>query len=105
MARPAPAAARTVAMLSFLSEHPDQSFGLSELARQLSLSKATAHALTATLADAGWLLRDPAEKTYRLGPALIAVGRAASAGFPALDFARGEMRALVDDLGVECLAT
>ena len=43
------------------------------------MSKATAHGVCTTLTGAGWLLRHPVDKTYTLGPALIAAGHAAGA--------------------------
>ena len=78
MARAAPSADRTVALLDFLAAHPDERFGLSDLARRLDINKATAHALTAALTNAGYLLRHPVDKRYSLGPALIAIGNAAA---------------------------
>ena len=105
MARPSPGIERAVSVLNFLAAHPGESFTLSELARRLELSKATAHAMLNTLVDAGYLLRHPARMTYSLGPALIALGAAAQGQSPALDFARDEMRSLTEELGLECLAT
>jgi DNA-binding IclR family transcriptional regulator len=104
--RPAPAADRTVAILNFLAAHPDRTFALSELARRLAMNKATAHALVSALTRAGYLLRHPADKTYALGPALVAVGNAAAARQMAVvDYARDEMRALADELCLECVAS
>lgn len=106
MARPAPSAARTVALLDFLAAHPTERFGVSALARRLDTSKATLHALVATLTDAGYLLRHPVDKTYSLGPALVAVGNAAaSRQLDVVDHARGEMRRLADELAVLCVAS
>lgn len=106
MARRAPAAQRTVALLDFLSSRPDERFGLSDLARRLDISKATAHALTATLTDAGYLLRHPGDKRYSLGPALVAIGNAAaSRQFEVVDYARDEMRRLAEQLRVLCVAS
>ena len=73
--------------------------------RQTELSKATCHALLASLVDARLLLRHPAGPSYRLGPGLIALGEAARLGFPELPFAQDEMRALGTELGLECLAS
>ncbi|HZR14582.1 MAG TPA: helix-turn-helix domain-containing protein [Acidimicrobiia bacterium] len=102
----APSAARTVALLDFLASHPTERFGVSELARRLDASKATLHALVATLTDAGYLLRHPVDKTYSLGPALVAVGNAAaSRQIDVVDHARGEMRRLADELDVLCVAS
>lgn len=105
MARPAPAVERTTALLDFLAAHPNEPWSLSELARRLDLNKATAHAMLTALTDAGYLVRHPIRKDYALGPALIAVGRAALEQFPAVDFARPELRRLADELGLECLAS
>ena len=105
MARPAPGAERAVAVLNHLAAHPRETLTLSELARRLDLNKATCHALLTTLTDAGYLLRHPTQKTYSLGPALIALGNAALAGFDVVDHAREEMGALADELGLECLAS
>lgn len=106
MPRPAPGVERTVTLITFLSRHPGRSFGLSELARQLDMNKATAHAMLATLTDSGWLLRDAEAKTYRLGPALVAVGDAAAgADRHALELARPHMLRLSDELGVQVVAS
>ena len=105
MARPAPAVDRVTAILDFLAAHPAESWTLSELARRLDLNKATAHALLSALTDAGYLVRHPSRKDFALGPALIRVGRAALEQFPVVDFARPEMGALADDLGLEVLAS
>lgn len=106
MARPAPATERTVAIVEFLAARPDRGFTLSELARHLGLNKATAHATLNALVTAGWLLRHPADKTYRLGPALVTVGAAAAARERTLiDFADAEMHRLADELGLQCVAS
>ena len=106
MARPAPAIGRTIALLNFLAAHPDEAFGLSELARRLDINKATAHAMLLTLTDAGYLLRHPSTKSFTLGPALISVGNAAGGRqLEVVDYARDEMRRLGDDLGVQCVAS
>jgi DNA-binding IclR family transcriptional regulator len=106
MARPAPAVDRTVALLNFLAAHTDQEWSLSELARRLHLNKATAHAMLTTLTDSGYVLRHPVDKTFTLGPAVIAVGNAAAVRqFEVVDFARGEMQALADDLSARCIAS
>lgn len=105
MARPSPGVERAIAVLDYLAAHPGEAFSLSELARRLDLNKATAHALLNTLTEAGYLLRHPTRLTFQLGPALIALGAAAQGQYEAADFAREEMRALTDELGLECLAT
>jgi DNA-binding IclR family transcriptional regulator len=90
----------------FLSQHPDQRFTLSEIARHLSLNKATCHAMLSALTEAGFLLRYPLDKGYALGPALVAIGRAASeVQVRIMDFARPQMTELSNRFGVPCGAS
>jgi DNA-binding IclR family transcriptional regulator len=106
MARPAPSIDRTVALLNFLATRPDESFSLTELSRRVGIAKPTAHAMLAALTDAGYLLRHPADKTYALGPALVAVGAAAAKReLDLVAYARDGMQALADELGVEVVAS
>ena len=105
MPRKAPAVERSVAVLNYLAAHPGQKLTLSEMARDLELNKATLHAILSALADAGYLVRDPSRKSYGLGPALIALGNAASTTQPAVDYALPEMHALTDELGLDCVVS
>jgi DNA-binding IclR family transcriptional regulator len=105
MSRRAPAVERTVAVLNYLASHPGERFSLSEIARDLGLSKATLHAILGALTETGYLVRDPAQKTYALGPTLVALGNAAVASFPAVDCALPEMQSLTDELGLDCVAS
>jgi DNA-binding IclR family transcriptional regulator len=105
MARPALAAARTVAVLDFLAAHPTESFTLSELSRRLGINGASAHAVLTELTDAGYLVRHPQHKTFRLGPVVIALGHAALESHPAVDVARDEMKRLATELDLECEAS
>ena len=86
MARPAPGAERTVAVLELMAAHPDERFTLSEVARRCGLNKATAHALLSALTARGVLVRHPDEKRYSLGPRLVAIGEAGRRGHTAADF-------------------
>lgn len=106
MARPSPGVARVVSVLDFLADHPDEAYSLSELCRQVDVNKATAHALLAELTDAGYVVRDPVDKTYALGPRLLAVGMAAGRSErTTLNRARPHMRRLATELDVRCVAT
>jgi len=105
MARRSPAVDRTVAVLNHLAASPMQRFSLSELARDLDLNKATAHALLATLVDVGYLVRHEDDKTYALGPALIALGNAALDAYPAATLAQGPMDRLSAEFDLECVAS
>jgi DNA-binding IclR family transcriptional regulator len=105
MARRAPAVERAVAVLNYLAAHAGERFTLSEIARDLSLNKATLHAILGALTESGFLVREPETKIYGLGPALVALGNSAVGGFPAVDTAAPEMQALSDELGVDCVAS
>jgi DNA-binding IclR family transcriptional regulator len=95
---------RALAILDFLAAHPTESFTLSELARELDINLASAHAVLGAMTDAGYLVRHPTHKTYRLGPSTMAVGHAALASHPVIGVAREEMQRLADETGLECLA-
>jgi DNA-binding IclR family transcriptional regulator len=92
--RASPPTARVVAILEFLAGHPHDQFGLSELARRIGLSKPTCLGILTTLADAGYLIRDTQEKTYRLGPALISLGHTAQESMRVSPGAREQLRLL-----------
>ncbi len=86
-ARRSPPTQRVVSLLDYFGAHRGQRFGLSELARALTMSKPTCLGIVTTLAEAGYLVRDARTKTYGLGPALIPVGRLARETFAAADIA------------------
>ena len=106
MARPSPGVQRVVSVLNHLAAHPGSSFGLSELCRDLDLNKATAHALLGELTDAGYIARNPVDKTYTLGPQLLAIGLAARRPErDALERARPHLRRLARRHHARCVAT
>jgi DNA-binding IclR family transcriptional regulator len=96
--RSSPPTERVVAVLEFLSRHPHDRFGLSELARRVELSKPTCLGILTSLTDAGYLVRDAGDtgrdKTYRLGPALITLGHIAQESLRVSPSAREELRRL-----------
>lgn len=94
-----------MAVLNHLAAQPRERFTLSELARELELNKATAHALLATLVDTGYLVRHEDDKTYALGPALIAIGNAALASYPAATLVQEPMDRLAAELDLACVAS
>jgi len=101
MTRSSPGVKRTAAILNFMASHPGQSFALSDLVRALKLSRATCHALLTGLVEVGYLYRTT-DKTYVLGHALAAIGRAAASNSSPLQIAQPEMRKLADDFDVVC---
>jgi DNA-binding IclR family transcriptional regulator len=95
--RASPPTARVVLVLDFLASHPLERFGLSELARRLAVSKPTCLGIVTTLTEAGYLVRDASDKTYRLGPALITLGHKAQESMRVSPAAREELRRLSAD--------
>lgn len=85
--RRSPPTQRVVALLDHFVARGGGRYGLSELARELGMSKPTCLGIVSTLSDSGHLVCDPATKTYSLGPALIPVGRLAQRSFTAADAA------------------
>jgi DNA-binding IclR family transcriptional regulator len=101
MSRSSPGVRRVAAILNFIADHPGQAFALTDLVRALKLSRATCHALLTGLVDVGYLYRT-GDKTYVLGPALVAIGRTATEHFSPLQVAQPEMRSIADDFDVVC---
>lgn len=92
-----------MSVLNFFAEHPQQAFTLTQIVKSLRLSRATCHALLAGLVEGNYLYRN-ADKSYVLGPALLALARNAQAHFSPLDVARQELRRLADELDVVAVA-
>jgi IclR family pca regulon transcriptional regulator len=89
---------RGLAILSsFDSERP--LIGVSELSRELALSRSTAHRYFATLAQLGYLQQDPGSKRYRLGPKVLDLGFSAINSMELREVAAPHLRALSDDTG------
>ena len=92
--RVSPPTARVVAVLDFLARHPQDRFGLSEIARRLDLAKPTCLGIVTTLTESGYLVRDTVDKTYRLGPSLIELGHIAQESMRVNPAARDDLRRL-----------
>ena len=92
--RSSPPTQRVVAILDFMAEHPHDRFGLSELARHVGLAKPTCLGIVTTLTESGYLVRDSRDKTYRLGPSLIALGHIAQESMRVNPAAREELSRL-----------
>jgi len=92
--RASPPTDRVLRVLDFLSQRPHERFGVSELARRTALSKPTCLGIVSALTDAGYLIRDARDKTYRLGPALITLGHRAQESMRISPAARDALRRL-----------
>ncbi len=71
----------------------------SDVVRELDLTQATAHAILKTLADRGWVNRDPITKLFSLGPALAVVAGRTAAVRPQVHAATSVAGQLAAELG------
>jgi DNA-binding IclR family transcriptional regulator len=92
-------------VIDLLAAHPTESFTLAEITRRTGINPASAHALTAVMLKSGYLQRHPTQKTYSLGPALVASGVAALDQLPALRVAQAEIGGLSAELQLEVTLT
>ena len=89
---------RGLAILSaFRSGRP--LLGVSELGRDIGLSRSTTHRYVATLAVLGYLQQDPATKKYRLGPRVLDLGFSAINSMELREIAAPHLRELSDETG------
>ncbi|MGY0500311.1 helix-turn-helix domain-containing protein [Nocardia sp. FBN12] len=99
-----PPTARVVQVLDFLVRHQGERFGLSELARRCRITKPTCLGIVTELTASGYLIRDSRTKSYGLGPALVAAGRAAQRDFALGSLVRDRLDGLSEQFGAICTA-
>jgi DNA-binding IclR family transcriptional regulator len=102
--RTAPTAARALRILEQLAESPGRSLTQADLQRQLGFSHGNLHVILATMEASGHVRRHPTDRSYRLGPALLAIGEAARQVYPWVELAHPIMKQLADQLDTECHA-
>jgi IclR family pca regulon transcriptional regulator len=89
---------RGLAILSaFRSGRP--LLGVSELGRDIGLSRSTTHRYVATLAALGYLQQDNGTKKYRLGPRVLDLGFSAINSMEVRELAAPQLRRLADETG------
>jgi DNA-binding IclR family transcriptional regulator len=91
--RPTEAAERVVQVLELIAASPD-GMGVTEVARELDVHKATASRLLATLAGRGMLERDPDSLRYQIGAAVVSLAAATLERLPVVSQARPELERL-----------
>ena len=101
---PAPAVTHAARILKLLSAESPRWLGISEIARQLHLSKASTHRFLHALSDSNLLMRHPADVTYTLGPALIEMGAKAAGEGPVLQIVREALQGLATASGMRAEA-
>jgi DNA-binding IclR family transcriptional regulator len=78
---------------------------LSELARQLDLSKGTIHAILGSLEEKGYVAREAGGRGFTLGSGLVPLGAIAERAFPAIAAAKREAQRLADRFDAECVVS
>ncbi len=84
-----PPTERVIAVMEMLGADPGRRFSLAEITRSLDISRATGHAILATLAAHDWVVRDPGSAKYTWGPAIASLAKPAD-----LHLFRGELEEL-----------
>jgi DNA-binding IclR family transcriptional regulator len=103
VSRPGLAASRGIDIIEFLAMFPERGFTLSEIVRATQINIASCYAVLNRLTERGYLTRSPDEKTYTIGPSLIAVGQAGFKSQPLIAQARSAAEELVRELNVPAL--
>lgn len=91
-------------ILNALARDAQEPLSSSEIARRLGLSTSTCQVILTSLADAGFVVRSPQDKSYALGPALIHLGDAARSLTPVLHLVEQELVRLHEEVGYGCCA-
>jgi DNA-binding IclR family transcriptional regulator len=104
MPRPSPQTERVAAIFDLLVQTNRVGYTLSDISKRLGVNRASCLHTLAALASTGYLIRDPADKRYYLGPAMAVAGRVAEEQFPALIEARPVMARLTAELGLSIIA-
>lgn len=73
--------------------------GVSELGREVGLSRSTTHRYVATLATLGYLQQDDSTKKYRLGPRVLDLGFSAIHSMELREISAPHLQQLSDDTG------
>jgi DNA-binding IclR family transcriptional regulator len=99
VARRSPQTERVIGILNHLAaDESGEGITLSEIAPRLGVSKAACYPMLEALVEAGYLSRHATRKTFNLGPALVAIGMAASRRNPQRERARQAMVRLSERL-------
>ncbi len=90
---------RVLDVIELLASAGDARLRFSDVVSALDLTQATAHAILKTLCDRGWLIRDPVDKTFAIGPGLAVVAARTEAVRPLAHAARLAAQELSQQLG------
>jgi len=101
--RPSPQTERVVTVIEYLSDRPDGASS-TQIAQDTGINASTCVHVLATLTSAGFLYREPSDRRYHLGPALVRPGRVAAERYEFQAIARAEMQALSSIHNRPCFA-
>lgn len=90
---------RATSVLMLFAGTRARSLGVTEIANQLSLSKAVVHRVLASLRGADLIAFDEGTRRYSLGPATLTLGQAYLANLDLREAARPFMERLVEETG------
>jgi DNA-binding IclR family transcriptional regulator len=91
-----------IQVMEHLARQPANPLSLTEVALEADMNLATCLAVLTELTRAGWLIRDPVQKTYTLGTGALELGNAAEMSLPRLRYARVALAELHAAYGVGC---
>lgn len=100
--RRSPQTERLVDVIEMLGDPPGRRCSLTEISMALGIDKTTLYPMLVELTRAGWIVKHPTMKNYRLGPALVRIGGAAEDSIAELAATAGAIRALVERTGQTC---
>lgn len=103
VSRPALSALRSLEVIELFTSFPERRFTFSEVIKATRINTASCHAILTLLTEKGYLLRSEENKTYQLGPSLIAAGRVAQQALPIVTRAEHAARTIFDELGIPVL--
>jgi IclR family transcriptional regulator, pca regulon regulatory protein len=84
-------------LATFTPDRP--ALAISELARELALTRSTTHRYAATLAKLGYLQQDDSTRKYRLGPRVLDLGFSVLGSLELREIAAPHLRRLTDTTG------
>lgn len=103
MARPALSTSRSLEIMDFLARFPERTFTLSEIVEGVGINLASCHAILNALGAQGYVTRAGRRKSYRLGPALVAMGHSAMRAQPLIARADAVAQMLSSELDLPML--
>lgn len=97
--RPALSASRSFEIIELFASFPERRFTFSEIVKATKINISSCHSILGVMTEKGYLVRSEANKTYQLGPSMVAAGKVAEAGLSLVTRAEREAQRLLDEFG------